>query len=219
MKKNLYLFSGLGADERVFQKLILKEHKVHFIKWIDPQKNEDLAQYAGRLTEQITAENPVLIGLSFGGIVSVEVSKIIAVEKIILISSIQSYKELPFYYKWASIIKIQKLIPISLFKKVNWISNYLFGINNAEEKILLKKILKDTNNYFLEWAINHILCWKNEYMPENLVRIHGSKDRLFPIHGTNQINYRVENGGHFMVFNKAEEIEGYILETLNKISK
>ena len=88
--KTVYVFSGLGADERVFHKIDFSSYDVHFIKWITPKKNESIESYALRLTLQITKPLPVLIGLSFGGMMAVEVAKHIATEKIVLISSAKS---------------------------------------------------------------------------------------------------------------------------------
>ena len=99
--KTVYVFSGLGADERVFHKIDFSGYDVHFIKWITPQKNESIESYALRLTSQITKPLPVLIGLSFGGMMAVEVAKHIATEKIILISSAKSKNEIPFYFRTA----------------------------------------------------------------------------------------------------------------------
>ncbi len=84
-KKNLYIFSGLGADERVFQKLIFSDHNTTYVKWILPEPNEPIEKYASRLVVQIKANNPIFIGLSFGGIMAVEVAKLIHTEKIIAI--------------------------------------------------------------------------------------------------------------------------------------
>jgi hypothetical protein len=38
MKKIIYVLSGLGDDERVFQKLDLSAYEVHFVKWIKPEE-------------------------------------------------------------------------------------------------------------------------------------------------------------------------------------
>ena len=85
--KNIYFFSGLGADERVFQYVDLSFCNPVFIKWNMPMKDECIENYALRLTEQIIEENPILVGVSFGGMIAVEVAKLIETEKVILISS------------------------------------------------------------------------------------------------------------------------------------
>ena len=84
--KRIYVFSGLGADERVFKYLDFPGYEPVFIRWLQPTKEEAIEHYSKRLTEQIGTSRPVLIGLSFGGIIAIEVAKVIDTEKIILIA-------------------------------------------------------------------------------------------------------------------------------------
>ena len=79
--KNVYIFSGLGADKRVFQKLDFSYCNATFIEWTAPLRHESFEHYASRILSQIKHENPILIGLSFGGMMAVEVAKLIKTEK------------------------------------------------------------------------------------------------------------------------------------------
>ena len=92
MTKELYIFSGLGADERVFQRLDFSDFSTTFVKWIIPQDNETIEHYTTRLLDQITTTKPILIGLSFGGIIAVEVAKQIDTEQVILIAKLGQNK-------------------------------------------------------------------------------------------------------------------------------
>jgi hypothetical protein len=42
-KKHLYLFSGLGADKRVFEYLDLKAYDTTCIEWLPPGEDETIA--------------------------------------------------------------------------------------------------------------------------------------------------------------------------------
>src|SRR5437764_11227763 len=97
MKPTVYLISAMGGDERVFQQLDLSFCNPVFINWIEPLKTENITQYAGRLKEQIKDPEPIIGGLSFGGMVAVEIAKQLPAKKIILISSSKSKKEIPYY--------------------------------------------------------------------------------------------------------------------------
>jgi pimeloyl-ACP methyl ester carboxylesterase len=203
--KSVYLFSGLGADERVFQYLDLSFCKPIFIKWNLPNNNESIESYATRLLEQIQDKNPVLVGVSFGGIMAVEVAKLITTEKVILISSVKTKQEIPFYFRYAGNIKMHKLLPVSLLQYFNFISNSFFGVEDETEKKLLKNIIKDTNLIFLKWAIDKIVHWQNEYIPNNIKHIHGDSDKIFPIKFIKS-DITIENGSHFMIVNKSTQI-------------
>lgn len=65
--KSVYIFSGLGTDERVFKNIDLAGFNKVFIKWDTPQKDESIENYSRRLSRQITLHRPVFIGLSYGG--------------------------------------------------------------------------------------------------------------------------------------------------------
>ena len=203
--KNVYIFSGLGADKRVFQKMDFSEYNATFVDWILPNKTENIETYAKKLTKQIKHEKPILIGLSFGGIIATEIAKIIETEKIILIASAKTKFEIPNYFRIAGKLKLHKLLPAKLMKMPNVFSFWFFGTENRNEKKILSEILKDTNENFLKWAIDKIVTWKNEIEHKNLIHIHGTADRILPISFVN-CQIKVENGGHFMTLNKAKEL-------------
>lgn len=205
MTKELYIFSGLGADERVFQLIDFSDYSTTFIKWIVPQDSEAIENYATRLLDQITSTKPTLIGLSFGGLIAVEVAKQIDTEKVILIASAKTKKEIPFYYRFAAQLRLHKLLPARILKTSNFITNWFFGTSSVFEKQLLKQILIDTDPNFLKWAIDKVARWTNKTQTKNLFHIHGTSDRILPFKFLN-CNATIKNGGHFLTLNKAEEL-------------
>lgn len=208
----IYIFSGLGVDRRVFDNIDFGNLDIEFVDWIAPIENESLANYAKRISSKITSQNPIMIGLSFGGIVAVEISKILRTDKIILIASAKNKYELPSVYRLTGKLKLNKLIPKSIFKKQNFITNWLFGIETESEKQLLKNILHDTDPNFFSWAIHEIVNWKNEVSPTHSIHIHGNKDRIIPINNIKP-DYVIAGGGHFMTVNQPAEI-GTIIQNL-----
>lgn len=205
MTKKLYIFSGLGADERVFQYLDFSGFSVTYIKWISPIKNETIEDYALRLIDQITTSKPILIGLSFGGIMAVEIAKQIDTEEVILISSAKTKKEIPFHYQFAGKLRLHRLLPTATLKSSNFITNWFFGVKSESDKKLLKQILRDTDFAFLKWAIDKVVCWKNQTQISNIYHIHGTNDRILPFRKVN-CDVKVEEGGHLMVLNQAEKL-------------
>jgi pimeloyl-ACP methyl ester carboxylesterase len=203
--KEVYVFSGLGVDERVFKHINFSSFQAIFIKWIPPLNKESIESYAKRLLLQIKTNKPVLIGLSFGGIIAIEVAKQLEIEKIILIASAKNRKEIPFYFRLAGRINLQKFIPVSILKKANFITNWFFGVENPTDNALLAEILQDTDPVFLNWAIDKIVNWQNTFHPENSIHIHGKADRILPVSFV-KADYLIEGGGHFMTINKSEEI-------------
>jgi hypothetical protein len=136
---------------------------------------------------------------------AVEVAKQIAIEKVILIASVKTKDELPFYYRLAGKFHLHQLLPLSLLKKSNFLTNWFFGAASTADRMLLSKILEDTDPLFLKWAIDQLVRWKNQTKIEALYHIHGTQDRLLPIAFVN-CDARIAGGGHLMTLNKPAEL-------------
>ena len=214
--KTIYYISGLGADERVFKYLNLQGVNEKYIKWETPQKHETLKHYCKRLTEQIDLGNEiVLVGVSFGGIVAQEIAKIIKVEKVIIISSVKSAKEFTFQLKLVRFFSLHKLVPSRFMKWSNLLTgDYYFYTQTKAESALLRAIIEDTDMFFMKWAIEEIIKWDNTSIDHNLTHIHGDKDRIFPIRKIRNA-IRINDGGHFMIVNRAKEIAEIIEKEIN----
>lgn len=214
MKKQLYIFSGLGADERVFQRIDFCDYSITHVKWVAPVENESMEEYAARLLNQITTPKPMLLGISFGGMMAVEIAKQIEVEKVILISSAKTRKELPLYFRLAGMVRLHFIFPYRLMKKSNRMTNWFFGIDSITDENLLKQILIVTDVIFLKWAIDKIVRWNNKTIPDNIFHIHGSNDKIFPFDNVKK-DAIIQEGGHFMIMNKAEEVKEILKRELN----
>lgn len=210
--KKIYILSGLGADERVFKYLDFKDWDVTFVNWIIPTKDEPIETYVKRISGQIKSENPILIGLSFGGIIATEISKIMKVEKLILISSLKTQYEIPKLYRLAGKLRLHQMIPYSMLKNDHFLNRWLFGVIGKRDRDLFKKVLADTDMNYLKWAINTIVNWKNKQLHPNLFHIHGTNDKILPINKSGKV-IAIENGGHLMVLTKAKQVS----EALHRI--
>ena len=210
--QNLYLIPGLGADQRVFQYLEINNYNLIHINWEAPKRRENLQAYAKRLIAQIDLTLPVyLLGVSFGGIVAQEISRLIKVEKLVIISSVKSFKEYGFNLKLASYFQIHKITPVFILKFLNLITaNYFFGISNQKDAKLLKSIIQDTDDQFMVWAINQIMLWKpTKNLNTDYIHIQGSSDRIFTNKKLNNVHW-IENGGHFMIVDKCDQVSDLV---------
>ena len=87
-KIHIYFVPGLGANTKIFEFITLPENfELHFLDWKIPlTQNESIKSYAERMCNEIKHENPILIGVSFGGVMVQEMSKIINTKKVFIIS-------------------------------------------------------------------------------------------------------------------------------------
>jgi len=211
-KIHIYFVPGLAASCKIFEYLKLSEDKfqLHYLEWLLPvSKDETIKEYARRMSELITEKNPVLVGVSFGGIMVQEISKHVSVQKIILISSIKCDDEFPQRLKLIQKTKAYLLFPAKSISNIETLSAFAFG-DFAKKRIeLYKKYLSVRDEKYLAWAIKHVLSWKQQVPLENTVHIHGTEDHVFPIkHISNCIP--IKNGAHIMVLNKANTISKII---------
>jgi pimeloyl-ACP methyl ester carboxylesterase len=206
---HFYLLSGLGADERLFKYVDLTGFDVTNIHWPTPDRSDTMETYAQKLAPQITAEDPVLIGVSFGGMMAVELSKVVKAKKVILISSAACAGEVPALYKFAGKLRVHRLLTGAILKRSHRIMNWVMGAGDPIRRELLANMLRDTDARFLYWAIDKVVTWKNEIVPANVFRIHGTNDRVLPLRTA---QYVIDKGGHIIVANRAKEVSAAIKE-------
>lgn len=207
-KKHLYFIPGTAANSSIFERIQLPSDtfELHFIEWLIPtSKNEKIEDYALRMCSQVQHKNPIFIGVSFGGVVAQEMSKIITCEQIILISSIKNRNELPKSLALIKKIKAYKLFPSHFIPTLENIAAKLFGEKTKKRIHIYKNYLSFRNPLYLNWAIKQILCWTQEKSLSNCIHIHGDKDAIFPAKYIQDF-IPIKNGTHIMILTKAKEI-------------
>ena len=205
-----YLIPGLGADERVFQFLRLRG-EVHVVRWLPPQNSaEELPHYAARLVAAVPPEQACwLVGVSFGGVLALEVAQLRPLARVVLISSFAGPAELPWLGKLARATGLYRLVPPQLLPRLPRVAKWFFGVKTRRDYQLLRQILHDTDPVFTRWAIARLLQWPGRATPA-AVRIHGTEDRLLPA-GTLRSQY-VLSGGHLIIISRAAEISRILNE-------
>jgi pimeloyl-ACP methyl ester carboxylesterase len=211
----IYFLSGLGADWRMFQFLKLPDHlEQHQIHWISPSSiDEPLDKYANRLLPQIHSPNPILVGFSFGGLVAVELAKIIKPRKTILISSIATKQDLPWYYRFAGKTLLHRLLPFKVMQNTYPVAPFLFGAHTPYERRMLKSIFFRMDELFLRWSLSRLLDWEQDELIQDIIQIHGTDDLILPA-GSGKDVIKIRHGKHLMIMHKAEEVSNILSRIL-----
>mgnify|MGYP003861939147 FL=1 len=207
---------GLAAGPEIFKKLTLNKEKYtfHYLKWIKPlDVEEKIDNYALRLSAKITEENPVLVGVSFGGIMVQELAKFLNPRKVIIISSVKSPDELPQRFRFAKFTRIYKLFPIKVIENFEDYTKYFLGKTLKKKADLYKKYLYVRSKESLKWSIYNIIKWEQIKPIENIIHIHGSADTVFPIKNIKNA-IEIKEGTHIMILTKAKKISKIIDEIL-----
>ncbi len=213
--QTIYLISGLGADQRMFQFLQLPDHFArHHVEWIAPtHAQEPLQSYVQRLKHQITEPNPILIGLSYGGVVAVELAKILEPRKTIIISSLATSHALPWYYRTVGKLNLHRRLPLKVLQSGLPFAPWFFGAHTPAERKLLKDVILDIDELYLRWSLGQLLGWQQRQVLPGLVHIHGTADRVLPLRSRPGL-IEIRGGEHLMVMDRAAEISIILNEIL-----
>nr|WP_294862670.1 alpha/beta hydrolase [uncultured Fluviicola sp.] len=213
-----YILSGLGADERVFDQIDFGGFTPIFIPWEKVKPDQSLESYVRQLSKQVKTSNPILIGISFGGMIAQEMSGLFENCPVLIISSVRTRSELPWVMRISGKIGLHKLIPIKSVLRNKRMNHWFFGTKTEREKETLEQILVDSDPVFTKWAVRNIANWqRSEKVPARVLHIHGDIDRIFPIKNVHP-DYIIPGGTHFMTVSKHEEVSKAIQEALKKLT-
>ena len=182
IQTSIYLMPGMAASPKIFELIKFpSNYKIIYLKWLKPNVNESIKSYSKRMSVLINDDNPVLIGVSFGGILVQEISKHIKVKKLIIISSVKSKVELSMSMKFAKKTGIYRLLPLNWIDDLEKIILFVFGPSIKARVDNYKKYLSERDPAYLKWSINQIVNWKQLKYEKNIIHIHGEKDKVFPL--------------------------------------
>lgn len=204
--RKVFLISGLGADTRLYNNIDLLDNEVVPVDWIEPHLTDTLISYAQRLIYQyhITA-GAIVIGTSLGGMIAIEIAKQVALNKVILISSIKTINEAPWYFNAFRKVPLYKPISGDMLKKLGFLMKPIFGKFTTDDLWVFEDMLKKSSPKFIKWAINAVLAWENETVPPNVYHLIGDKDMVFSYKQIKDATV-IKGGTHIMVFDKAKQI-------------
>lgn len=214
----VYFMPGLAASPKIFENIKLPEDRfeMFFLEWCLPEKNEPIAHYAARIVENIKHENPVLIGVSFGGVLVQEMAKLIKVRKVIIISSVKCNAEFPRRMRFAKLTHIYRIFPTRLMQEVGWLSQ-MFVTNNAVTRRLnlYEKFMSVRDKKYLDWAFKTIINWDRCEPDDKVIHIHGDADEVFPPKYLKGF-IPVTGGKHIMIINKYKWLNEHLPQIISE---
>ncbi|WP_294822488.1 alpha/beta hydrolase [uncultured Flavobacterium sp.] len=202
----VYFMPGLAASPRIFENIKLPEDRfeVFFLEWFLPDGDEPLEAYAKRMAQNIKHENPVLAGVSFGGVLVQEIAKVVKVRKVIIISSVKCNGEFPRRMRIAKMTRAYRIFPTSLMQRVDWLAKFAVGNNMITRRLnLYEKYLSVRDKKYLDWAFKTIINWACTEPAKGVIHIHGDADEVFPPKYVKDF-IAVKGGTHIMIINKAK---------------
>lgn len=214
MANRIYCISGLGADHRIFGKLHIPGYELIHVPWLPYAKDDTLPAYARKLFSFISDEQAIIIGVSFGGMLAVELARLFPGCKVYIISSAKRSNELGMpksgVVPW--IVK-NRLLPAWALTIPNPLLLHYFGAVEQEDKQLLSSIIRESDGGFMKWAFKAMLLWPDKNCPENVLHVHGTADKIIPSEHVHP-DVWIEDGTHIMVYNRAGVVSKIITDHL-----
>ena len=131
----------------------------------------------------------------------------------VIISSLGSSKEQPWYFRLAGKMGLHKIISPAVYKRATLLNRFL-GVGNKEMKAIVYDYVKNADPRFIRWSLNAIVHWQHAERFSDLIHIHGARDHLLPCRYV-KADYIIEKGGHLMVMNRADEVNKILAKVLS----
>lgn len=213
----LHWLSGLGADCRLFEPLFtVPGMDQRCLPYLHPLECSSLGEYAELLIDYYELQAGCAIGgVSLGGMIAQEISARLHPEKVVLLSTVTSRDEYPWWLTSSLLAKLKPLITADFLRSLGWLGDK-FTLKSTRGRAVFFKMLADANDDFMVFAAKAILDWKGCESRGQICRIHGCKDRLFPAARLSGSYIRIPGGQHFMVYENAPEIGGIIRQFLQQ---
>ncbi len=214
--ERIYCISGLGGNQKLFEKLIVKGYELVPVNWVPFEKKDTLANYAQKLAKTIPEANPIILGLSFGGMLTVEIAAQQNVKKALIISSAKSRDELTLAGGGFSRCVVNAgIVPAGFFTIPNPVAIKYLGAKSCADKKMLRDVIRNSDGLFMKRALKAIMNWERGPGPVNVTHIHGTADKVIAS-AASKPDYWIQYGTHFMIYDRADEVSKIISGILSK---
>lgn len=214
MSHKIYRIPGMGGDRRLFSEIApIDGYEFIDLEWRTHFKEiKTLKEYAFELSKEIDTTKPYsLLGVSMGGMICSELADILSPDKIVVISSAKTAKELPGQLKRLKFMGITRLLNKERISSLIGNSSRFFGAMNKEQRILFYDMAGSINIDFIAWSIKALISWNKKTASPKIVHIHGDKDVVLPISNI-EPTIIVKRGDHMMIWNKSALINEKLKE-------
>jgi pimeloyl-ACP methyl ester carboxylesterase len=215
IKTPLLLLPGLGADARLLEPL--REHAPPFDvpAWITPRRRESLPDYAARFSETLAySPEAILAGVSFGGMVALEMARARPPAGVLLISSCRSHRAvLPRFRRQQA---LGRLVPAPIARALlaGPITSSVARADRLSPRhtTLLRSMARDADLPFLRWGAHAAAEWKGAPPPGVTVsQIHGRHDAVVP-DPHEDAETVIEDAAHLITLTHPERLGRWLAE-------
>lgn len=187
----IFLLPGMGANSKMYQGAWLDVNPATCIDWPSYKGDASLPELARRVaTHYRIKNNDILIGSSMGGMVALEISKLLHLDRVVLVGSAIDVSEMNSLLTFLT--PFVDFAPIEFFQK-------LAGRHDS----LFQQMFASSDAVFMRTMCKAISTWDG--YPGNLsnvTRIHGEKDKVIKCPRDCHV---IKRGGHLIPISHARE--------------
>lgn len=196
----MILLPGIGLDERLYAPQMTAFREIRVPAWLRPRYFESLPSYAKRMADAVNPDGPCYVGgMSFGGMVALEMTRHLDCRGCFLISTVRSRDELPYWARflapWAWVLPPRAdLLGVAAGTLGLWTVGRFLPVRWRQFLIHLSK----TRAPIMPWACRAAVKWRpTEAYPCPIYQLHGDADPILPHHHT-RADQIVPRGGHLL---------------------
>ncbi len=237
----IVLFPGLGADPRMFaaQKAVFGDD-LECPGWLMPVAGEAFDDYVGRWAREIKSgvkpgvkpgagDDRVLFlgGVSFGGMVAMQMARHLNPAAVILLGSCRSRHAKPA--RWRVAKRVGDMIPDWMLGRrmlaagALWVS-VLDGLDDGHRSLMMK-MAADSDPKLVRWSGHACADWTFDpgkvpgfpgfpgFPP--IHQIHGRHDAIIPLHHGDP-DHVIPDGRHLIHFSHTQTVNRYIMDVVRR---
>jgi pimeloyl-ACP methyl ester carboxylesterase len=219
-KKRLILFSGLGLDARYVTPSFPLPFELYVPPWIDPLPNESLESYALRIVPTLPIDHATeyyIGGVSFGGMVALEVSRHLNPRGVFLISSCPSYRQVSWLVRLPGKLIAPYVTP-DFVKHFLWLAPLairLTGPLHREQRNLLIDIWNHANLKVMRWGAMIMTQWEFTHrLAAPVHHLHARYDLFIPLSNV-EPEAIVADGWHAFNLTHPREMFNFIAQRMS----
>lgn len=213
-QKTIYFIPGTGADGRLFERIEIEQYDTVWLEYLVPEKQETFSSYINRMAAEIdTSEAYSIVGVSLGGMIATELADRLEPEEVIVIAGAKRASELPDHYHLFRYLPLHRVIGGRTMIWGTKLMQPLFEPMEDQQQTIFRSMISQKSPHFIKSAVRWMIHWKRETYRADIYHIHGAKDRTLPIKNV-EANYVIEDGGHMITYDRAEEISNILEEII-----
>lgn len=214
----LILFTGLGVSRHLLDRQGNLPLDLELPPWIDPLPDEPLAAYARRMAANIVSGESLFVGgVSFGGMVALEVARHVPVAGVFLLSGALSGAAVSPVLR--PLARFAPSIPLVLGQPILATSPLLYpllGVSRRDDRRALDQVLPYASPPLFRWGARAAVTWRPAGHPAVPVHhIHGGSDLIIPVRRVRP-DVIVEGAGHLLNLTHADVVNAFILERIRR---